>query len=175
MPVVKAVWAAGIAVGLALVLAGCGSHYTKLDFVKRADSICLSTIRAVSSLTPPSSTGAIALQQVSLSRYLERVSGLVGAEARRLAALPKPTGSAADAELLQRWLAAARASVSGIRLLASVTAGGDPDLVDGASRALRAVPVVGLASRYGVTACAAHGAFYAPPMNGQRSAESTLP
>jgi hypothetical protein len=142
------------------LIAGCGTPYTKQDFVKRADGICLSTTRAVRSLTPPQFTGSAAQQQRSLSQYLGRVSPLVRAEARHLAALPKPPGRPAQLALLQRWLAAEHATASGIQVLAAAARGGNSEEVSAASSALAAVPVVMLASRYGVKDCAGPGATY---------------
>jgi hypothetical protein len=145
----------GVVALLIVLLAGCGgTGYTKRDFVERADGACLSTTRALRSLTPPRFTGTAAQRQRSLSTYLARVSQLVQSEARRLSALPKPPGDRAERELLTRWLTAVHASASGIQELAAAARAGDAAAVSAARAALATVPVVKLASRYGAVACA---------------------
>jgi hypothetical protein len=146
-----------------MLVAACGSTYTRADFIRRADGICLSTTRALRSLTPPQFTGSAVQQQLSLSRYLARVSPLVSAESRRLAGLPKPPGRPADAALLQRWLRAVHDSASDIHVLGDSERAGDPAFIAAARTALGALPVVKLASRYGMKACAGPGASYSFP------------
>jgi hypothetical protein len=153
--------AACLAIGA--VVAGCGTQYTKHDFIKRADGICLSTTRSVRSLPQPQFTGSAAQQQRSLSSYLSRVSALVSAEARHLAALPKPPGRPAQRALLRRWLAAVHATAAGIQVLAAAAHSGNAETVSAAKAALAAVPVVSLASRYGAKDCAGPGATYSFP------------
>jgi hypothetical protein len=150
----------GLAAVLALCLAGCGSHYTRQDFISRANGICLSTTRAVRSLTPPQFTGTAAQQQHSLGEYLTHVAPLVQSQARRLAALPQPPGSKRQQRLLARWLAAEQSSAVGFKKFAAAAISGNADAVADAGAAVAAVPVVQLASQYGARDCAAPGASY---------------
>jgi hypothetical protein len=150
----------GLVALLALCVAGCGSHYTKQDFVSRANGICLSTTRAARSLTPPQFTGTAAQQRRSLGRYLTHVAPLVQSQARRLAALPKPPATKREYRLLDRWLAAEHTSALSFKNLAVAASSGSAQAVADASAQLSAVPVVRLASQYGAHDCAGPAASY---------------
>jgi hypothetical protein len=155
--------ALAICVVIGALVAGCGTQYSKRDFIKRADGICLNTTRAVRSLTTPQFTGSAVQRRLSLSRYLARVSRLVSAESHSLAKLPKPPGRPAEQALLQRWLHAVQASASDLHVLGDSERAGDPAFIAAARSALSAVPVVALASRYGAKDCAGPGATYSFP------------
>ena len=144
----------------AVVLAGCGSSYTRADFIRRADGICLTTTRAVRSLPPPRFTGTTQ-QRRSLGAYLMRLAPLVQAEARRLAALPKPPDGPGRRRLLARWLAAVRVSGDELAQLGAATGTGRAGAVARISGELASAPVVRLARRYGARACSGPGATYA--------------
>jgi hypothetical protein len=156
----SAIYVFFVTASVGVLLAGCGSSYTKADFVHRANGICLSTTRAERLLTPPEFSGTDAQKQQSVSAYLARVSGLVRTEAGRLRALPTPPGRPPELKLLNRWLAAVRASASGLQVLGAAEKGGNRGAITAATAALAALPVVTLASRYGAKDCAGPGATY---------------
>jgi hypothetical protein len=155
--------AVAICVVIGALVAGCGSQYTKHDFIKRADGICLNATRALRSLTTPQFTGSAVQQRMSLSRYLARVSRIVSAESASLAKLPKPPGRPAESALLKRWLHAVKASASEIHVLGDAEHAGNAGFIAAARSALAALPVVTLASRYGAKDCAGPGATYSFP------------
>ena len=78
---------------LAVLLAGCGSKYTKSDFVARADGICTNAVREIRSLNAP--TAAAGQELHALSRYLAKVLPIVQSEASQIRAL-KRTGRRLD-------------------------------------------------------------------------------
>lgn len=145
---------------MALALSGCGSSYSKHDFIQRAEGICLSTTRAVRSLAPPEFTGTAEQQRQSLGAYLARVSPLEQRQARRLSALPKPPGGRREQQLIERWLTAVHESADELSHLAGVARNGDASGVADARDQLAAVPVAHLATEVGAHACAGPGATY---------------
>jgi hypothetical protein len=145
---------------VSLLAAGCGSSYTKADFVKRADGICTATTRIIRSLTPPQFGAGSALQRRSSAAYFRHAAAIVEKEARQLSALPKPPANAAQRHVRSQWLAAVRDSAGELRSLADATAAGNSSAVTAANRRLAANPVVALATRYGSKACAGPGATY---------------
>lgn len=149
---------------LAVALAGCGSSYTRRDFVQRADGICLATTRAVRSLPSPAFTGTAEQQRRSLGRYLARVAPLVQKQARRLSALPRPPGGSHEQKSIGRWLTAAHESADLLAHLAYVARTGDASAVADADAQLAAVPVVHLAANVGARSCAGPGATVVHPL-----------
>jgi hypothetical protein len=126
----------------------CGGHpVTKKDVVARANGICISTLRAVRSVPPPSGGAG---SPSALARYLQKVAPIVGQEASDTRALPRP---AQDRALLNRYVTAVTASADQYRALASAAKRGDSAAVSQGLAALRASPVSALAARYGLTRC----------------------
>ena len=66
-------------------LAGCGSKYTKSDFVARADGICTNAVREIRSLNTPTATA-----DQALSQYLADVLPIVQSETTQIRALKRP-------------------------------------------------------------------------------------
>jgi hypothetical protein len=141
-------------------VAGCGSSYTRADFIQRADGICTGATRDVRLLKPPEFAAGSEAQQRSSAEYLQSAASIVRREAIRLTGLPKPPETAAQRRLRVSWLAAAHASATDLRALASATAAGDTAAATAANAKLAANPVVKLAAQYGARACAGPGATY---------------
>lgn len=132
----------------AVLVAGCGSSYTKSDFVARADAICAGSLREVRASPTPSG---------GLARYMATVLPIVESEASELRALRPPPESAGDRELLERYRAALAGAATAYRQLASAADRGDPQGVADAEAALRANPVDSLALSYGLRTCGSPG------------------
>jgi hypothetical protein len=143
---------------LAALLGGCGSSYTKQDFVARADAICTNAVRQTRSIAPPSFSRSSARQLSALADYLAAVLPIVQSEAAQLRALRRPTHNAPAAATLDRYLAAVGQAASDYRDLATAAKRGDAQGVSNAEAALRASPVASLAAGYGLRACASPGA-----------------
>jgi hypothetical protein len=135
-------------VSLAALLAGCGSKYTKSDFVARADGICTNAVRDIRSLNAPSATGGQALH--ALSQYLAKVVPIVQSEADQIRALKRPSG---DQAALDRYLSAQAEVVAEYRGLAAAAKRGDEQGVASAQAKLQSSRVAGLATQYGLHAC----------------------
>jgi hypothetical protein len=145
-------------VALAAVLGGCGSSYTKPDFVARADAICTNAVRQTRSIAPPSFSRSSARQLSALAGYLAAVLPIVQSEATQLRALRRPTRDGLAGATLARYLAAVAQAASDYRALTTAAQRGDAQGVANAEAALRASPVVSLAARYGLRSCAVPGA-----------------
>jgi hypothetical protein len=143
--------AAGIVV-LALVLGGCGGAYTKQDFIKSADAICASAVRATRALRPPASA-----QPAAYARWLARLLPILKSEDKQILALKRPQANSA---LLRRYLAALNGSVSEFKELERVFASETetPQDLGQVNKALRSNPVATLAARYGMRSCGNPGA-----------------
>jgi hypothetical protein len=141
-----------VVLSLAALLAGCGSKYTKSDFVARADGICTNAVREIRSLNPPSSTGDQGLR--ALSQYLAKVLPIVQSEASQIRALKRPSG---DQPLLDRYLSAQAEVVAEYRRLAAAAKRGDEQSAASAEAKLQASQVTALAAQYGLHACSTPG------------------
>ncbi len=152
-----------LAAGLALiaVVAGCGSAYTKRDFIARADAICAGTLRELRSIPPPSFGQSTASQGPSLAAYLAGAVPVLASESRQLEALRRPPPNAGDSAALTRWLGALAQVVQDYRALSAAAHRGDAQGVASAEAALRASPVATLAASYGLGSCATPGATIA--------------
>jgi hypothetical protein len=147
-PDVRRLEAIVVVVSLAALLAGCGSKYTKSDFVARADGICTNAVREIRSLNSPSATGGQELH--ALSQYLAKVLPIVQSEASQIRALKRPSG---DTAALERYLAAQAEVVAQYRRLAAAAKRGDEQAVATAEARLQASSVTELAARYGLHDC----------------------
>jgi hypothetical protein len=143
---------------LAALLAGCGSSYTKRDFVARADAICASAVRQTRSIAPPSFTRDAAHQLRALSDYFAQVLTVVRSEASQLRALRRPSEDAPARATLSRYLAALAQAANDYQQLAAAARRGDAQGVASAEAALRASPVPSLAARNGLPSCGIPGA-----------------
>ena len=139
-----------------VLLAGCGSTYTKHDFISRADGICASAIRRIRSVPPPAASDLKAL-----SGYLDRLLTIVESEASQLRALPRPPGSARDKATLGHYLTAEAQVAADYRQLAASARRGDTQAAASAEAALRTSPVAALAAGYGLRSCGQAGATVA--------------
>jgi hypothetical protein len=153
----RAVRALGLLTALALV-GGCGSGYSKADFVASADAICASAVRETRSIPPPSVSGGGPQTLHALAGYLGHVLPIVQSEARKLRALPHPAGRPRERAELTRYLAAVARTARGFETLATAAKRGDAPDVAGAEAELRANPVAALAARYGLRSCGTPGA-----------------
>jgi hypothetical protein len=135
-------------VSLAALLTGCGSKYTKSDFVARADGICTNAVREIRSLNSPTAAGGQQLR--ALSQYLAKVVPIVESEATQIRALKRPSG---DDAALDRYLSAQAEVVAEYRRLAAAAKRGDEQGAAGAEAKLQASPVATLAAQYGLHAC----------------------
>jgi hypothetical protein len=133
---------------LAALLAGCGSKYTKSDFVARADGICTNAVRDIRSLNSPAATAGQELR--GLSQYLAKVLPIVQSEASQIRALKRPRE---DQATLGRYLAAQAAVVAEYRRLAAAAKRGNAQGVASAEARLRSNPVATLAAQYGLHDC----------------------
>jgi hypothetical protein len=140
------------ALSLAALLAGCGSKYTKSDFVARADGICTNAVRDIRSLNSPSATGGHELR--ALSQYLGKVLPIVQSEASQIRSLRRPSG---DDAVLARYLSAQAEVVAEYRRLAAAARRGDEQGVADAEAKLQDNPVAALAAQYGMHDCATPG------------------
>lgn len=128
---------------VATAVAGCGSHaVTRAQVIARADAICANTL------------GAVRVSQAGRG-HVAAVVPLIGREVRLLVALPRP---AAEPGLLDRYLAAMRASLAQWRTLAAAQLRGSSAAAGAALAALSDSPAPELAARYGMRECAAAGA-----------------
>ena len=146
---------------LIVLVAGCGSAYTKRDFVARADAICASALRQLRSIPPPSFSGSATQQDSALSGYLAAVLPVVQSQSRQLRALRRPAQDAGSRAALTRWLAALAQVVQDYRKFAAAAQRADAQGVSSAQTALRASPVASLAASYGLSSCATPGATIA--------------
>lgn len=137
---------------LVAIAAGCGSSYTRSDFVARANAICAGALRDVRAIAPPGG---------GLGKYMAGVLPIVESEVSELRALRPPPESASDRELLERYRTALAATVAQYRQLAASADQGDPQGVADAEAALRASPVDSLALSYGLRTCGNAGATVA--------------
>jgi hypothetical protein len=137
---------------LAALLGGCGSKYTKSDFVARADGICTNAVREIRSLNSP--TAAPGHELRALSQYLGKVLPIVQSEVSQIRALRRPDG---DQAALDRYLSAQAKVVAEYRRLAAAAKRGDEQGVASAEAKLQASPVAALAAQYGLHACGTPG------------------
>jgi hypothetical protein len=142
--------AAGIACAMATValIAGCGSSYTKSDFIARADAICASALRQTRSIAPTTALG----------EYVAAVVPIVQSEATELRALKSPPQDARDEAALAKYFGALTQEVENYRKLGAAAKRGDGQGVTNAEAALRASPAASLATGYGLRACGTPGA-----------------
>lgn len=139
---------AAVALLVGLCLGGCGSHtYTKTDFVSQANAICTGTVRSIRALGPSSN---LAASVASLLPILQ-------SERDQLRALPAPKQSAAQRELLARYLASVGQDLAAYRTLAAAARRGDAQASADAQASLRSSPTTTLAARYGLSGCASPG------------------
>jgi hypothetical protein len=148
---------------LTVLLAGCGSSYTKRDFVARADAICASAVRQTRSIAPPSTTRGGAHPTSALAGYLAEVLPVLQSEVTQLRALPRPTGDSPARAALARYLEALGQVAQDYRELAAAARRGDAQGVASAEAALRASPVATLAAGYGLRSCGTPGATGGQP------------
>jgi hypothetical protein len=144
------------------VLAGCGSTYTKADFVASANAICANAVRASRSLPPPSSGTTQAEQLKALAQYLEQLVPIVENEVSQIRKLQRPTGPPQQQSKLSLYRAALARTAVQYRELEAAAKAGDAAGVASAEAALRTNPVTSLAGNYGLTSCANPGATVSP-------------
>ena len=137
---------------LAVLPAGCGSKYTKSDFVARADGICTNAVREIRSLKTPTATAGQELH--ALSQYLAKVLPIVQSEASQIRALKRP---GEDQTALDRYLSAQAEVVAEYGRLAAAARRGDQQGVASAKAKLQTSPVAGRAAQYGLHACGTPG------------------
>jgi hypothetical protein len=131
-----------------VLIAGCGSSYTKSDFIARADAICASALRQTRSIAPTSVLG----------EYVAAVLPVVESEATQLRALKSPPQNARDKAALAKYFGALAQELENYRKLGVAAKRGDGQGVTNAEAALRASPAASLATRYGLRACGTPGA-----------------
>jgi hypothetical protein len=131
-----------------LAVTACGEHaVTKKDVIARANGICITALRALSSIPAPAGgTGSPA----ALAAYLEKVVPVVEKEASATRALPRP---AKDRAILNRYVAAVSVGARQYRTLETAARNGDTAAVSQDLAALRASRAPGLAAQYGLTRC----------------------
>jgi hypothetical protein len=136
---------------LALACAGstaCGGHTTtKKDVIAHANGICVSTLRQVREVPPPSGNSLKAL-----GAYLAKVEPIITKQASDTRALPRP---AKDRAILNRYVAAVSAGATQYRALATAARNGDSAGVSQALATLRDNPAQALAKEYGLNECIA--------------------
>ena len=137
---------------LAVLLAGCGSKYTKSDFVARADGICTNAVREIRSLKTPSATAGQELH--ALSQYLAKVLPIVQSEASQIRALKRPGG---DPTALERYLSAQAEVVAQYGRRPAPAQPGDAQGGARAQAKQQASPVASMAAQYGLHACGTPG------------------
>ncbi len=138
----------------AAVLAGCGSTYTKQDFVAQADGICASALRELRSVAAQSQPTAGSAQQAA---YFASVARVVKSEAAELHALPRPHDDAGDGATRRSYVDSVAQVAAEFSALAAAARTGDAGGLAAAEAALRASPVDSLAARYGLHDCATAG------------------
>ncbi len=148
---------------IAGVLAGCGSTYTKADFVASANAICSEAVRASRSLPPPSAGATQAEQLQALARYLEQLVPIVENEVSQIRKLQRPTGPPQQESKLSLYRTALARAGAQYRQLEAAAKAGDAAGVASAEAALRTNPVASLAGSYGLSSCANPGATVSPP------------
>ena len=131
----------------AAAIAGCGSSYTKSDFIARADAICASSLRQTRSIAPS-----------ALGEYVAAVLPIVESEATQLRALKSPPQDARDQAALAKYFGALTQEVEDYRKLGAAAKRGDAQGVTDAEAALRASPATSLATAYGLRSCGTPGA-----------------
>jgi hypothetical protein len=139
-----------LALALALLLGGCGSSYTKADFVGRADGICLGAVRDLRTLgadAPASGDGQ------ALAEYLARALPVVRKEAMQLRKLPRPPLGKKGREALDSYLAALSQSVLGYTAAEQAARSGNQTGLASDLETLRANPVDRLAGQIGLRYC----------------------
>ncbi len=139
-------------VAVAAALAGCGAG-AQPSFVARADAICAGALRQLRALPPAPAAGGS-----PLAGYLARALPIVRAEARAVAALPRPGESARRRARLDAFLAALHTSAADLAALSAAAQRGDAAAVAVAAATLRASPLPALAAGYGLRACGSPGA-----------------
>ncbi len=142
-----------VSVLAAVLLCGCGSSYTKADFVARANAICTTAIRQARAVTPPALAGSRVQQLHALGAYAGTVLPIAASEAAQLRALKRPSQTPRQLAALERYLTSLTQAVSAYRTLAAAARAGDLVGVDAASAELRASQVALLATRYGLRSC----------------------
>ncbi len=147
--------AAAALVALAALVAGCGSTYSKGDFIARADAICATAVRDTRSAASPHAGP----QQLSaLAQYLAEIVPVVQSEVSQIRALKRPSEDARDRATLSRYFQAAAQEAGYYQALAAAAKRGDAQGVASAEAALRASPVASLAASYGLRSCGTPGA-----------------
>jgi hypothetical protein len=153
--------AAGTATALAaMLIAGCGSSYSRADFVTRAEAICTSTLDAVRELTPPDQAGSRAARDASLAAYLEELVPLMRRQLRRLRALPPPPQTGAQARAVHAYTTALGGSIAQFTVLAGAARSGKGVLVTATEAALASGQLPRLAAASGLRTCSSSGATY---------------
>lgn len=132
----------------AAAIAGCGSSYTKSDFIARADAICASALRQTRSIAPTSALG----------EYVGAVLPIVESEATQLRALKSPPQDARDKAALAKYFGALTQEVENYRKLGAAAKRGDGQGITNAEAALRVSPAASLATGYGLRSCGTPGA-----------------
>ncbi|MGA2926739.1 MAG: hypothetical protein ABSG43_12215 [Solirubrobacteraceae bacterium] len=136
------------------LVAGCGSAYSKSDFVARADAVCTTAVRQLRSIPPPATATAVAPESGALAAYLGAVVPVVQSELSSLQSLRRPANEAGSHSALARWLAAFAQALQDYRGLEAAAQRGDPDAISSALAALQGNPVAALAAGYGLSSCA---------------------
>jgi hypothetical protein len=139
---------------LTLLVAGCGSSYSRQDFVDRANGICANAVRQTRAIP---SSGAPQKNR-ALAEYLTQALPIAQSEADQLRALRRPPGTDREKAALTKYFSALTQQVTAIRRLKTAAAGGDSQGVAIAEAALTATQASSLAAKYGLRSCANPGA-----------------
>lgn len=143
---------------VAVLVSACGggnTHYTKADFVARANAICTKTLSQTRAITPPASTRP----GDALAAYLGQLVPLLQTEANQIRALKRPSGGTAqDRRVLTHYLAALGQVVGAYRRLETAARRGDAQTIANVEATLRDNPAADLATSYGLHSCGTPGA-----------------
>jgi hypothetical protein len=142
--------------GLVSACGGGSTHYTKADFVARANAICTKTLSQTRAITPPASTSQ---PGGALAAYLGQLVPLVQTEANQIRALKRPTGGTEqDRRVLTQYLTALSQVVAAYRRLETAARRGDAQTIANVEATLRENPAAALATSYGLHSCGTPGA-----------------
>jgi hypothetical protein len=138
----------------ALLLAGCGSKYTKHDFVARANGICTNALRDARSIAPPDTASG---KDAALAHYLAKLVPILESEQAQLRKLKRPAQTDAESAALDGYFKALAAQVTATQRLLAAARSDDSQGISAAEAALRSDAIAAAAARYGLTACGTPG------------------
>jgi hypothetical protein len=139
-----------VALGLATLIAGCGTAYSKQDFVTRADAICNNAVRDTRSIAP---AGAATRRDAALAGYAARLLPILESERNQLHGLKLPPQTATERATLTGYFKALSEQIDATRRLMLAARDRDADAIVNAEAALSANRAAPLATRYGLRSC----------------------